>query len=221
VELILHKIDNFFSFCVNFPDILDKDEFAWIPYLNYNKDLVPYNLISCDKVCKHWEEYGLNEVNEKNRIINGSLGIITSRGVISKTYLNSLHYIAKIKSLLEDRIADAVIYDVNGGIGISTFYLKKMGVKKIFLINKPEYCLVSSYYLSNVLGDDNITLYNESALYDESTENTIVILPIFNYVKFLDNIHYFLICEDENLRVINKHEFDPRDFDKKYFLIAF
>lgn len=212
VENVFSKIDNFFSFYVSFPDIFDKDEFKWIPYLNYNKDLVSHDLISVDRVCKHWEEYGMNE---NYRTINGSLGIDTSRGIISKKYINSLHHIAKIKSLLGDRIKDAIIYDINGGTGTATYYLKKMGVKKIFLVNKPEYCLLSSYYLSNVLCDDDITLYKEGV------DNSIVILPIYNYVSFLNNINYFLLCENENLNVINKNEFDPRNFDKRFFLIAF
>ena len=211
VENILPKLDNFFSFYLGFPDIFDKDEFRWIPYLNYNKDLLSHDITSFDKVCKHWEEYGINE----KRIINGPLGINTSRGIVSRPYLNSLHYIAKIKSLLGSRIKNAIIYDINGGIGVTTYYLKKMGVKKIFLVNKPEYCLVSSYYLSSVLYPDDVTLYKEG------TNNNVVILPIYNYISLLNNVHYFLVCEEENLRIISKNEFDPRNFDKRFFLISF
>lgn len=210
IENFLLKLDKFLGFHVDFPDIFDKDEFNWLPYLNYNSDLVLHNMTSLESVNKHWEEHGVCE----KRVINGSVGILTSRGVISQSYVNSLKYILKIKKLLGDYFKNSTIYDVNGGVGMNSYYLKKMGFTDIILVNKPEECLLSSYYLLSLFNEDDITLF------DEDTDNSILIVPNYKYVGLLDSINYFIHCDGENVNVVNDSDFDPRDFDKKFLLIS-
>jgi len=210
IEDILSKMDNFFGFRVDFPDIFDKDEFSWLPYLNYNPDLTDHGIFSEDGVHQHWEEYGINE----KRTINGSFGLLTSRGIISKKYIESLFCILKVKQLLGDRRERVTIFDINGEIGITSYYLKKMGFDDIVVVNKPEFCLVASYYLLSLFNDDDVTLYNEDS------DNSIIILPIYKYVSLLDKVNYFIHREGENINLIDKKDYDPRDFNKKFILIS-
>jgi len=209
-EKVLLKLDKFLGFYIDFPDIFDKDEFNWLPYLNYNSDLVLHNITSLESVNKHWEEYGICE----KRVINGSLGLLTSRGVISQSYLNSLTYILKIKKLIGDNFKNTIIYDVNGGVGMNTYYLKKMGCMDIILVNKPEECLLSSYYLLSLFNENDVTLFGED------TDNSILIVPNYKYVGLLDSISYFIHCDGENANVVSDSDFDPRKFDEKFLLIS-
>ena len=210
VEEVLLKLDKFLGFHVDFPDVFDKDEFDWLSYLNYNDDLVSHSITSFESVNKHWEEYGIGE----NRVVNGSIGLLTSRGLISQLYMNSLIYIFKIKKIIGNNSRNATIYDINGGIGTNVYYLKKMGFNDIIFVNKPEKCLLASYYLLSLFTEDDITLF------DEKTENSILVVPNYKYVGLLDSISYFIHCDDENANIVNASEFDPRNFDKKFILIS-
>jgi hypothetical protein len=210
IEDVLLKLDKNLGFRVDFPDIFDKDEFEWLSYLNYNADLVSHSMTTFESVNKHWEEYGIGE----KRVVNGSIGLLTSRGVISKSYMNSLAYVFKIKKVIGNNYRNATIYDINGGIGTNVYYLKKMGFNDIILVNKPEQCLLASYYLLSLFTEDDITLF------DEETDNSILIVPNYKYVGLLDSISYFIHCDGENVNVVNSSEFDPRDFDKKFILIS-
>jgi len=210
IEKVLFKLDEFLGFYIDFPDIFDKDEFNWLPYLNYNSDLVLHNITSLDSVNKHWEEYGICE----KRVINGSVGLLTSRGVISQSYLNSLTYILKIKNMIGANFKNSTIHDINGGIGINSYYLRKMGFRNIVLVNKREQCLLSSYYLLSLFNEDDVTLFSEN------TDNSILIVPSYKYVELSSGIKYFIHCDGENANVVNASEFDSHNFDKKFILIS-
>jgi len=53
---------------------------------------------------------------------------------------------------------------------------KKLGIKKYKIIDIPSSCIMSSYYLANTLGEENITLFGEN------TDKYVSVLNENNYL---------------------------------------
>ena len=95
LEDLLIKLDNYFGFKIDFPNIFDKSGFNWLFYVNYNKDLVDADIITEQSATDHYNNYGKNE----NRQINGEIGLISSRGIIKLRSAHSLHFVSRIKEV--------------------------------------------------------------------------------------------------------------------------
>lgn len=172
IEDILLKLDTYFGFKIDFPDIFEKNEtYNWVAYVNSNKDLQNAGIITENEAINHYNHYGKNE----KRIYNGDMGIFTSRGVIKLRSAHSLHFISRIKETLKDNIINSTILEIGGGLGRNAYYAKKLGVKKYIIIDLPSTSIMSSYYLGKTLGEENITLYGENS------NNYLHILPPNKY----------------------------------------
>lgn len=209
VEELLLKLDNYFGFVIEFPNVFDKDGFNWISYLNNNSDLVSVGLIDQSNILKHWFDFGINE----NRVKNGIIGLQTSRGVLTNKYINSLHVVFNIKKFVGEKINTIKIYDINSEMGINAYYLNKMGVKIITLIQKPEDCLLTSYFLLNILNKDSVTLGNES------TDNSVKIIPDnkFLFSDIDSKILCSLVYNESYIERLQNLEFDKNN---KIFIIT-
>ena len=173
IEDLLIKLDNYFGFKIDFPNIFDNNEqFNWLFYVNYYKDLQNANIITEEKATNHWLKYGKNE----GRYCNGEIGLITSRGIIKMRSVHSLYFMVRLKQILKNNIVNSTILEIGGGLGRNAYYAKKMGVKKYIIIDLPSSCIMSSYYLGKTLNEDNITLFGED------TDNYAHILPINSYI---------------------------------------
>jgi hypothetical protein len=228
IDELLLKLDKYFGFVIEFPNVFDKNGFNWISYANNNSDLVAFGLTKQEDFIKHWFDYGFNE----NRVTNGIIGLQTSRGVLTNKYIDSLRVVYNIKHFLGEKINSVKIYDIYGEIGINAYYLHKMGVKKIEVVQKPEISLLTSYFLLNVLDKNSVTLGNES------TNNNVKIISdnkilfsdivkekfssfIYNNSRIekldvfeFDKNNNFFVVVDKNLNVL---EFDKNN---KFFIIV-
>jgi len=183
IEDILLKLDTYFGFTIDFPDIFEKDDnYNWVSYINNNKDLQNAGIITEETANHHYNNYGKYE----KRIYNSDMGIFTSRGIIKIRSAHSLHFMSRIKETLKDNIKNSTILEIGAGMGRNAYYAKKLGVKKYIIIDLPSTCIMSSYYLGKTLGEENITLYGET------TNNYVHILPPNNYIN---NINVDLIVQ--------------------------
>jgi hypothetical protein len=209
VEELLLKLDNYFGFFIEFPNVFDKNGFNWISYADNNSDLVSFGFTRKEDFIKHWFDFGINE----NRVTNGVIGLQTSRGILTKKYIHSLCVVYNIKNFLGEKINSVKIYDIYGEIGINAYYLSKMGVKKIEVVQKPENSLLTSYFLLNVLNKNSVTLGNES------TDNSVKIIPD-NKCLFSDIIKEKscgFIYNDSHIEKLNTLEFDK---NKNFFVVV-
>lgn len=188
IEDILLKLDAYFEFKIDFPDIFEKKdgEYNWLSYLNWNKDLQCAGITTEEAVNHHYNNYGKHE----KRIYNGDMGIISSRGIIKARTVHSLHFMSRIKETLKNNLINSTILEIGGGLGRNAYYAKKMGVKKYIIIDIPQTGIMSSYYLGKTLGEENITLFSET------TNNYAHILPPS---EFLNSKNVDLICQFDGL----------------------
>jgi hypothetical protein len=172
IEEILLLLDDYFGFKIDFPDIFEKDNsYNWLSYVNSNKDLQNAGITTKEIANHHYSKYGKYE----KRKYNGDMGIFTSRGIIKMRTVHSLHFISRIKEILNDNIKNSTILEIGAGLGRNAYYAKKLGVKKYIIIDLPSTSIMSSYYLGKTLGEENITLYSEN------TDNYVHILPPNEY----------------------------------------
>jgi len=177
IEDILLKLDEYFGFNIDFPDIFVKDaRYNWLAYLNCNKDLEAAGITTEKDVNYHFNKYGRYE----NRKYNSDLGIFTSRGVIKMRSVHSLYFISRIKETLKDNIINSTILEIGAGTGRNSYYCKKLGVKKYIIIDLPSTSIMSSYYLGKTLGEENVTFYGEN------TNNYCNILTTSEYINNTD-----------------------------------
>jgi len=188
VEELLVKLDNYFGFHVDFPNIFNKKNkiFNWVFYVNYYLDLQHAGITTEQRANHHWQNYGQKE----NRKPNGEIGLVTSRGIITERAIQSLYFASRIKECLKNNIINSSILEIGGGMGRNAYYAKKLGVKKYIIIDLPSTCIMSSYYLGTTLGEENITLFGEN------TDNYVHILPTNNYT---DNTNIDLIIQVDGL----------------------
>ena len=172
IEEILLKLDSYFGFKLDFPDIFEKnDTYNWLSYVNNNKDLQNAGITTEEKANNHYNNYGKYE----KRIYNGDMGIFTSRGIIKMRAVHSLYFVSRMKEILNDNIKNSTILEIGAGLGRNAYYAKKLGVKKYIIIDLPSTSIISSYYLGKTLGEENITLFSEN------TDNYVHILPPNEY----------------------------------------
>jgi len=118
LEDLLIKLDNYFGFKIDFPNIFDKNnEFNWLFYVNYHKDLQDAGIITEEHTIEHYKNYGIFE----NRKINGEIGLISSRGIIKLRAIQSLYFVSKIKEL-----GASSVLEIGGGMGRNAYYAKKI-----------------------------------------------------------------------------------------------
>jgi len=172
IEDILLKLDEYFGFKIDFPDVFFENNttYNWLSYVNVNKDLQNTGIITEENANFHYGKY-------EKRKYNAEMGIFTSRGILKMRAVHSLHFISRIKETLKDNIINSTILEIGGGLGRNAYYAKKLGVKKYIIIDLPSTCIMSSYYLGKTLGEENITLYSET------TDNYVHILPTFEYIN--------------------------------------
>jgi hypothetical protein len=173
IEEILLKLDEYFGFKIDFPNIFEKNNYNWISYLNSNKDLQNAGIIKEIDVNNHYNNYGKYE----NRQYYNGAGIVTSRGLIKIRCAHALHFLSRIKETLRDKIVNSTILEIGPGLGRNAYYAKKLGVKKYIIIDLLSTSIISSYYLGKTLGEENITLNGET------TNNYVSILPIDKYLE--------------------------------------
>ena len=156
IETLLLKLDTYFGFTIDFPNIFDTSpEFNWLFYINYHSDLVDAGIITEIDATNHYNNYGKNE----NRLINGEIGLPSSRGIIKLRSVHSLHFISRIKELSKKYQISSIL-EIGGGMGRNAYYAKKLGIKKYIIVDIPSTCLMSGYYLGRTLGE--VTLNNET-----------------------------------------------------------
>jgi hypothetical protein len=90
IENLLIKLDNYFGFSVDFPNIFDKQNktFNWVFYVNYYVDLQNSGITTEEGANHHWQNHGKYE----NRQPNGEIGLVTSRGIITERAIQSLYF---------------------------------------------------------------------------------------------------------------------------------
>jgi hypothetical protein len=168
VEEALIALDKYFGFRIDFPEIFEKeDKYNWVSYVNMNKDLQDAGIITEEAANDHYNNYGKYE----SRKYNSDFGLYSSRGIIKYRSIHSLHFVSRMKEILKDNITNSTIIEIGAGLGRNAYYAKKLGVKKYIIIDIPETCIMSSYYLGKTLGEENITLY------PETSDNYLHILP--------------------------------------------
>ena len=168
IEYILLKLDDYFGFRIDFPDIFEKsDNFEWVFYVNYYKDLQNAGIDTKEKAEYHYNNYGKQE----NRQCNGEFGINSSRGIIKIRSVHSLYFMSRIKETIKNNITQSTILEIGGGLGRNAYYARKLGIAKYIIIDLPSTFIMSSYYLGKTLGEENITLFGENS------NNYVHILP--------------------------------------------
>ena len=129
-------------------------------------------------------------------IFNDEFGYPTSRGIMNIRSAHSLYFVHRIKTVLGDTLKGSKIMEIGGGMGRNAYYLKKMGVDIITIIDIPIPLLVSSYWLGNTVGNDSLCLHKEVP----QDHSKIFMLPPSHYIQPpLDIKKYDLIVQFDGL----------------------
>jgi hypothetical protein len=128
-------------------------------------------------------------------VFNEECGYPTSRGWMNIRTAHSLYFIHRIKTILGSRLRGSNILEIGSGVGRNAYYLKKMGIKTITLVDIPIPRLVSSYWLGNVMGADSICLSDETP----REHSTVFTLPTHRYQPCPTRPKYDLIVQCDGL----------------------
>jgi hypothetical protein len=90
----------------------------------------------------------------------GEIGIRTSRGIVSYRAAQALFQAYRTRQLVGDP-AKANVMEIGAGLGRTAYYALRMGIGRYTIIDIPMTNVAQGYYLSRVLGDDNVSLYGE------------------------------------------------------------
>lgn len=122
------------------------------------------------------------------------MGIIHTAGIpIGEHALHYRHINALYSAL---RVSEAVggkasICEFGGGLGISAYYMNKIGFSNYTILDLPITNLLCAHYLIHALGGENVTLYGE-----EHKEGAVRILPYWECLNFNDNAYDIALNQD-------------------------
>jgi len=128
-------------------------------------------------------------------IFKDEFGFPTSRGLMNIRSAHSLYFVHRIKTILGETLKGAKILEIGGGMCRNVYYLKKMGVDTVTVIDIPIPLFVSSYWLGNTVGNESMCLYKEAPL----EQSKIFMLPPHRYQPLGTNAKYDLIVQFDGL----------------------
>lgn len=113
------------------------------------------------------------------------MGIIHTAGIPVGDHALHYRHINALYSAL--RISEAVgarpsICEFGGGLGVTAYYMKKIGFSNYTIFDLPITNLLCANYLIHAIGGDNVTLYGE-----EHKEGSVRILPYWECSKLQEN----------------------------------
>ena len=122
------------------------------------------------------------------------MGIIHTAGIPVGDHALHYRHINALYSAL--RVSEAVggsssICEFGGGLGISAYYMKKIGFSSYTIFYLPITNLLCANYLIHALGGENVTLYGE-----EHKEGCVRILPYWECSKLQENEYDIALNQD-------------------------
>lgn len=115
-------------------------------------------------------------------------GLDTTKGPLHYRHINALYSATRVQTLCTQH--DAVC-EFGGGLGLTAFYLRKLGFDNYTILDLPITLLLAGHFLLHACGEEAVTLYGESA-----TPNTVKLLPYWECVNLPDN--HFTLCLNQD-----------------------
>ena len=140
-----------------------------------------------DELLKKIEDHLQISITPPQGVIHTD-GLETSRGLFHYRHFNSLYAAARICKLNREL---APVCEIGGGLGVTAFYARQMGIRDYTLLDLPLTCLLAGNYLLHSLGEEEVSLYGEPLQKD-----TIKLLPYWEYYQLEDNQFALTVNQD-------------------------
>jgi hypothetical protein len=141
-------------------------------------------------------------------------GIATQQGLIHYRHINALYMATRIRDLTTDgdRVAE-----FGAGLGLTAFFLRKLGRSDITLFDIPITNIFSAFFLIGILGEDAVCLEGERI-----NDHAIKIRANWNCTEVPD-YHFKLVANQDSFPEINRRIFDAyvdqiKRISSSYFL---